>query len=66
MMTRINHPSPALKTQALVLSEAITPPTLTAILIKVNLTENLTLLSPQHWILEKVKKVKTGSSMREG
>ena len=45
---------------------AITPPTLTAILIKVNLTENLTLLSPQHWILEKVKKVKTGSSMREG
>ena len=39
---------------------------LTAILIKVNLTENLTLLSPQHWILEKVKKVKTGSSMREG
>ena len=45
---------------------AIISPTLTTILIKVNLTENLTLLSPQHWILEKVKKVKTGSSMREG
>ena len=45
---------------------ALDPITLIARFMKVNLLENLTLLSPQHWSLENVKKVIMGRSRREG
>ena len=57
-------PKPA-KPHFFTMSVAI-PATVIAIFIQVNLTENWTLLSPQHWILEKVKNVNTGRSISEG
>ena len=47
-------------------NQATNPATLMAMFIKVNLLENLTLLSPQHWSLEKVKNVNMGRRRREG
>ena len=46
--------------------QVIIPATLMAMFIKVNLLENLTLLSPRHWSLEKVKNVNMGRRRREG
>ena len=55
------------ESKTIILSISVANPTrLIAIFIQVNLTENWTLLSPQHWSLEKVKNVNTGRSISEG